>query len=129
VAVVVPRGASFDSPAAKVMYLMVPNEPGKVSLEQTFDSFLVSGQEMERATGMRFFTTQTEAVREKFLASEYRPHVPVHYYSRRKLAEIRELGLRVPANVQMEPADRTTRERLTKTMGQTRFFRPAQPAQ
>jgi endonuclease G len=130
VAVVVPRGASFDSPAAKAMYLIVPNEPGKVSLEQTFDSFLVSGQEMEHTTGLRFFTSQTEEVRQKFLTSTYHPHVPVHYYSRRKIAEIRKMGLELPANVQLDPRERSATERVvtgvkTGTMAVGRAIRPA----
>lgn len=132
VAVVVPPGHSPDSPAAKVMYLIVPNEAGKVKLNETFEKYLVTGPEMERATGHRFFTNLPEGSRQSMLASTYRPHVPVHYFSRRKLAEIRKLGLEVPKNVELNPQEMTARERVghAARMGtrkvQSFFRRPAE---
>jgi endonuclease G len=128
VAVVVEPGQAFDSPTTKVMYLMVPNKVGKVRLNQTFESFLIDGPEMERQTGLRFFTSQTEPVRQQLLEQRYRPDVPVHYFSRRKLGEIRQMGLAIPDNVRMDPADLHFRERVALALRKTggaiaRFFR------
>lgn len=119
VAVVVEPGQTIDSPSTRVMYLVVPNEVGRVRLNQTFESYLVEGPVVERMTGLRFFTNQTEPVRRQLLEQRYRPEVPIHYFSRRKLGEIRKMGLEIPANVRMDPADLRWRERVALALRRT----------